>query len=52
MMAGRKLSFFAAIARRNGIKPATYHNRVRRGWPKCIAATKPAHPYFYDWNPQ
>lgn len=46
----KPISFFSALARRNGIKPATFYNRCRRGWPPCRAAMTPARAYFYEWG--
>lgn len=43
------MSHFAR-AKANGIKPATYYARVRRGWDRESACTVPARPYFYEWS--
>lgn len=41
-----------AHAKANGIKPATFYARIRRGWSRTDAATIRTRPYFYEWNPQ
>ena len=46
-----KQTIWSRIAKARGIKPATFHNRVRRGWPPCRAALTDPRPYFYEWNP-
>ena len=40
-----------ARAKANGIKPATYYARIRRGMTPEQAATKPVRAYFYEWKP-
>ncbi len=39
------------IAERKGILPATFYNRISRGWSPLRAATTPPRPYFYEWYP-
>lgn len=34
---------------KNGIKPSTYYERVRRGWSKDDAATKPLVKYYGEF---
>ena len=41
-----------ATAKANGIKPAAFYARIRRGWCPTRAAITPTRPYFYEWNPQ
>jgi hypothetical protein len=41
-----------SIALSNGIRPETFHARIRRGMDPEQAATKPVQPYFRDWDPQ
>lgn len=40
-----------SIAMSNGIKPVTFHARIRRGMKPEEAATKPVRPYFQEWRP-
>jgi hypothetical protein len=51
-MSRKDLRPFSAMAAANGIKPATFYNRVYRGWEPIRAAMTAPRGYFYDWPRQ
>lgn len=50
-MTRRNLKPFSALAAKNGLKPATFYNHIRRGWCPLKAAMTPVRQYFTEWSP-